>query len=300
VCRYDLHSHSWASDGVLSPAALVQHAHREGVQVLALTDHDNVTGIGEAQAQARLLGMQLVPGVEISVTWNRRTIHIVGLDIDHGHPVLVAGLEQLQAVRRWRARAMADRLTRAGVKEAGLWLERQSDTSRLTRTHFARFLVDQGHAGSVQQVFKKWLRAGRTGYVNVQWAGLAEAVAWINAAGGCAVIAHPGRYRMSAAAWRGFVAEFKRAGGVAMEVAYAGCSRDEFKRNLSLAREQALRVSVGSDFHDPDIRWTRLGRLPSLPGDVVPVWRHFRLHAPEPVAGIPVATMLNSPARQPG
>lgn len=269
---YDLHSHSTASDGLLSPRELVTRAKQFGVDVLALTDHDTVAGLPEARAAAGEMGIALLNGVEISATWNRRTVHIVGLGIDPTNAALLAGLAQLQTKRRERAEEMGRRLEAAGFANALAGAQRYGDGRNVTRTHFARYLVECGAAPTVGDVFHSYLRAGKPGYVKTEWAALADAVAWIHGAGGRAVVAHPGRYDFTGAMLRAFLADFVACGGDGIEVVYSRCSPDMLRNNASYARQFRLRASLGSDFHDPTVPWVELGRLPALPGDLPPIW----------------------------
>lgn len=269
---YDLHSHSTASDGLLSPRELVARAKQFGVDVLALTDHDTVAGLSEAKAAADALAIALLNGVEISATWNRRTVHIVGLGIDTHNAVLLAGLDQLQAKRRERAAEMGRRLEAAGFPNAFAGAQRYGDGHNVTRTHFARYLMECGAAPSVADVFHSYLRAGKPGYVKTEWVPLAEAVKWIHNAGGQAVVAHPGRYDFTGSMLRAFLTDFVDCGGDGIEVVYSGCSPDMLRNNANYARQFRLRASVGSDFHDPTVPWVELGRLAQLPTDLPPIW----------------------------
>ncbi|GMR03557.1 MAG: RNase AM [Gammaproteobacteria bacterium] len=285
--RYDLHSHSLRSDGTLTPAELVTRAHAQGVGVLALTDHDVTDGIAEAAAAASSLGLELIPGVEISVTWQQQTIHIVGLGIDPADQTLQAGLSGLREFRNKRAREIDRRLQRKRITGAYAGAAGLAQGAILSRTHFARFLVSQGYAGNMRQAFKRFLTRGKPGYVPGCWATLEQAVGWIHGAGGLAVIAHPARYRLSAGKLRKLLGAFKDCGGAAIEV-ISGSQRTEENNHLArLASEFGLLASVGSDFHGPDgydaagtspMRqkgkpWTELGRLPPLPAVCTPVWQ---------------------------
>ena len=270
---YDLHSHSTASDGLLSPTELVARARAKGVESLALTDHDTIEGLSEAHAAATAQGLELIPGVEISATWRERTLHIVGLGIDAAHPVLLAGLASLQLKRAERARRIAEQLEKEGFTDVLAGAQRFGSGRNITRTHFARYLVEQGVASQVSGVFKHYLRRGKPGYVNANWAPLADAVAWINTAGGKAVIAHPSRYDLTATKMRELLTDFRAAGGAGLEVIYcSGCDPNVQRSNASFAKEFALAASVGSDFHDPSVPWVELGRLGRLPPNVTPIW----------------------------
>lgn len=274
---YDLHTHTCYSDGTLSPADLVARAAQSGVQVLALTDHDVTDGIAEAQAASRKHGLVLVPGVEISVSWQRRTLHILGLGIDPGHEVLQAGLARLRARRDERAVTIGERLEKKGIAGALAGAHRYAGGSIISRTHFARFLTDSGHARDMRQAFKRYLADGMPGYAPVEWVGLDEALGWIRASGGQAVIAHPARYKLSAGQLRRLFSEFKDAGGVGIEVVSGSHSRDDYFRFAQFAKEFDFLASAGSDYHGPENAWMELGRLPALPAGCTPLWTAWPL-----------------------
>ncbi len=273
--RYDLHSHSTASDGELSPTELVMRAHKLGVDVLALTDHDVTAGLAEASMVADGLGLRLVPGVEISVTWKEQTVHILGLQIDPDNAELQQGLAQLRTFRDGRAEEIGRRLERHGIAGAYAGAKQYAHGPIVSRTHFARFLVEQGHAKDMQQVFKRFLVKGKPGYVSVQWASLEDAVGWICAAGGQAVVAHPARYKMTATRLRLLLDEFKQAGGAGMEVISGSHSRDDYYVMADYAKRFGLLASSGTDYHGPTNPWLELGRLPELPAGCVPVWQEW-------------------------
>ena len=278
--HYDLHSHSLASDGTLSPGDLVHAAAASGVDVLALTDHDSVDGIAEAQRSARESGLRLVPGVEISVTWQSRTLHVLGLGIDPENAVLRDGLGQLSAFRDWRAAEIGRRLARAGIPDCYAGARELARGRIVSRTHFARHLVAQGHAGSMREVFKRYLVNNRPGYVSGRWASLADVLEWIRAAGGMAVLAHPARYGMTASKLRCCLGEFRECGGQGMEVVSGSHTRDQVAAMAALCRNEQLRASRGSDYHGPENPWVRLGELPPLPAGCTPVWEseHWPVH----------------------
>ncbi|HHJ14322.1 MAG TPA: PHP domain-containing protein [Gammaproteobacteria bacterium] len=273
VSRYDLHSHSTASDGTLNPAELVARARAQGVEVLALTDHDTLDGIEAAALAAADTGLRLVPGVEVSVSWRRRTIHVLGLNVDPANPVLREGLSGLQAFRVWRGEEIARRLERSGIPDALEGARRHCRGAILGRTHFARFLVEAGHAASLREVFKRYLVRGRPGHVGGTWAGLEEAVGWIRGAGGLAVIAHPARYGLTRTKLGELIDDFRLAGGNGLEVVSGSHSRDQNLHMAALARTRGLYASCGSDYHGPENPWVELGRLPELPAGCVPVWQ---------------------------
>ncbi|MBK1641015.1 phosphatase [Chromatium okenii] len=272
---YDLHTHSTASDGTLTPAELVARAAAAGVTVLALTDHDTTAGIAEATAAALEHGIRLIAGVEISATWGERTVHIVGLGVAVDAPELATGLAELRTFRAWRAEEIGRRLAKHGIDDAYEGARGFSNGSLIGRTHFARLLVQRGLAADTNEVFKRFLTHGKPGHVAGQWASLEAAVSWIRAAGGQAVIAHPGRYRLTHTRLLRFIREFHNAGGAALEVVTSTHSRDDILNFARLAREQQLLASVGSDFHGPEHAWLQLGRLPPLPTSCVPVWRDW-------------------------
>jgi predicted metal-dependent phosphoesterase TrpH len=272
----DLHSHSTVSDGLLRPADLVARAAQNGVRALALTDHDDVGGIAEASIAARRLGVTLIPGVEISVTWRNHTIHVVGLGIDPAHALLLAGLEAVRSGRAERARRMAESLARAGIASSLEGALRHAGNPRLvSRTHFARFLVEQGHARDVKRVFNRFLAKGKPGYVSHRWAELESAVAWIRAAGGIAILAHPGRYGIGKNAMGSLLGEFRDLGGSGIEVVTGNHTQAQFHEFAARAREFGLLASAGSDFHGPEESFVDVGRLPELPSGCATVWARY-------------------------
>jgi len=269
----DLHCHSAVSDGTLSPEAVVARAHAQGVGLLALTDHDELGGQAAAMRAARALGLAYVPGIEISVSWAHETIHVLGLGIDPGNTALASGVAGVRAGREARAREMAAQLAVAGIDGAYEGALRHVRNPQLiSRTHFARFLVEAGHCADLGEVFLRYLTEGRPGFVPHRWARLSDAVAWIRGAGGTAVLAHPGRYRLDELALWALIQEFREAGGSAIEVVCGSHTRDQYVRFARIAREFDLRASRGSDFHGPGESRVELGALPPLPDAVVPVW----------------------------
>lgn len=276
---YDLHAHSTASDGTLAPAAVVARASAQGVEVLALTDHDTTSGLGEAATAAVQRGIQLVAGVEVSALWLGTTVHIVGLGIDPDHPPLRSGLAGLRAERDRRAEAMAASLAKAGIPDALEGAAAYAAGPILSRTHFARFLVEQGHAKDTRQVFKRFLVRGRPGFVAGQWASLDEAVGWITGSGGQAVVAHPARYQLTGARLDRLLTAFRDCGGAGMEVVSGSQNADENRVMAVRAQRLGLLASVGSDFHGPENPWVELGRCDPLPPGVEPIWRNWRTSA---------------------
>ncbi|MEW5756696.1 MAG: PHP domain-containing protein [Pseudomonadota bacterium] len=274
----DLHSHSTASDGTLTPAQLVAKAAACGVAVLALTDHDTTSGLEEACAAAVGSPLVLIKGIEISVTWNYHTVHIVGLNIDPGHGALQQGLARLIEFRAWRAQEIGARLEKkAGIAGAYAGAQAYAKGALVSRTHFARFLLDRGHVRTMQDAFDRYLKRSRPAYVPGQWAGLEEAVSWINQSGGQAVIAHPARYPFTATKLRELLGAFKECGGAGIEVVSGSHSRDDYFVMANLARRFGLAASAGSDYHGPENPWLELGVLPELPAGCVPVWQSWNI-----------------------
>ena len=269
----DLHSHSHVSDGTLSPEDLAQRAHAQGVEVWALTDHDEVRGLAAARQAALAQGMAFLTGTEISVSFAGETVHIVGLGFDAEDTALQAGLADTRGGRRARAQAMADGLAAAGIGGAFEGALRYvSNPDLISRTHFARFLVETGVCNDTYEVFRRFLTEGKPGYVPHQWARLGDAVKWITQAGGVAVIAHPARYRFSPTAEYALFSEFVAHGGQGVEVMTGSHSEAERVRYAEVAEEFGLLASRGSDFHSPTESRTDLGTLPDLPGRLRPVW----------------------------
>ncbi|MHB1778032.1 MAG: PHP domain-containing protein [Acidimicrobiales bacterium] len=269
---YDLHTHTHHSDGLLCPRDLVREAHASGIRGIALTDHDVTSGLEEAFQCASECGLELIPGVEVSVTWGGQTIHIVGVRIDPGNPALQAGLGRIQETRRERARAMSLRLSRCGIAGAYEGVLRHSHGVIVGRTHFARYLVEQGFAKDIRQAFTRYLRKGGSAYVAAQWASLADAVGWIRGAGGAAVIAHPGRYRLSTGAMRRLIGEFKEAGGEGIEVVSGSHNEEAVEHFAEISLAHGLLASAGSDYHGEGETHTGVGRLKPLPAKCTPLW----------------------------
>ena len=272
----DLHSHSTVSDGTMRPRDLVLRAAGQGVELFALTDHDELGGLGEAAACAAEIGLRFVPGVEVSVTWAGRTVHVVGLGIDAENRALRDGLAAVRAGRTERARQMAERLEAAGIGGAfeGA-LKYVGNPDLISRTHFARFLVDRGICRNTREVFTRYLVRGKPGYVSHSWAQLPQAVRWIVDAGGVAVIAHPGRYHFSDTEFAALAADFHALGGTALEVATSSHGAAETQRFAELALEFGFAASRGSDFHGPGESYAELGHVDLLPSRLTPVWQRF-------------------------
>jgi len=269
----DLHSHSNVSDGTLSPQAVATRAKDQGVEVWALTDHDEIGGLTTARETALALGMGYLTGTEISVSFAGETVHIIGLGFDMHNPDLAAGLAATRSGRLQRAHAMAAGLAQAGI--AGAFegaLHYVGNPELISRTHFARFLVDSGVCADTHSVFRRYLTQGHPGYVPHRWAGLGDAVRWITAAGGVAVIAHPARYRFTPTVEYALFTEFIAHGGRGVEVMTGSHSGAEQIRYADTALEFGLLASRGSDFHSPEESRVDLGALPDLPGRLKPVW----------------------------
>lgn len=276
--NFDLHSHSTISDGTLSPAQLVAHAASRGVEVLALTDHDDTAGLDEAADAARQANIVLINGVEISVTWRNRTLHIIGLGINPTHTPLAAGLDLIRNGRMERAKAISAQLDRSGIHGGLEGARAHAGQSRLIgRMHFARFLVDQGHAKDVRSVFKRFLVKGKPGYVSHTWVSLEEAISWICDSGGQAVIAHPARYKLGRNLLALLLDEFSELGGVGIEVVSSSHSPEEMRQFAKLTAERNLLASRGSDYHGPGESFFDLGRLPELPSECTPIWQTWNL-----------------------
>lgn len=273
ILNADLHCHSTVSDGTLTPEALAQRAKANGVELWALTDHDEVGGQHRAMAAARQLGLPYVTGVEISVTFAGVTVHIVGLGFDADHQGLVQGLAATRGGRGERAQEMSDQLAKAGIRGAyeGA-LKFVGNPELISRTHFARFLVESGVCKDTNEVFRKYLTEGKPGYVPHRWAQLGDAVRWIREASGVAVIAHPARYDFTPTQEYALMTEFKSRGGVGLEVVTGSHSASEFIKYADMAIEFGFAASRGSDFHSPDESHCDLGTLPYLEGRLTPVW----------------------------
>jgi hypothetical protein len=273
ILNADLHCHSVVSDGTLTPEALAARAAANGVELWALTDHDEVSGQERAAAAAKACGIRYVCGVEISVTFLNQTVHIVGLGVDPENTALRDGLTATRGGRTARAQEMAAELARVGIP--GVFegaLKYVGNPELISRSHFARYLVEAGICPDTNSVFRKYLAQGKPGYVPHRWATLGDAVGWINGAGGVAVIAHPARYKFSANEEFALFTEFKGHGGAGVEVVTGSHTTAEYLTYGAAAKDYGLAASRGSDFHSPDESHTDLGSLPYLPGSLTPVW----------------------------
>ena len=273
IGKIDLHTHTHCSDGSLTPTELVSRAQQRGVEVLAITDHDTVAALDEANPVAASLGVTLLPSVEISSEWRDGGLHVVGLNIDPKSPALLTILDELREARRQRAIKIAEKLRRVGLTKIDERLSSVADASAFGRVHFAQWLVDDGIVKDQQEAFRKFLAQGRSGYVRSPSATLEHTVKSIVAAGGVACIAHPSRYKMSNGQMRKLLETFRVLGGQAVEVSTAGDNGQMVERMTDMARESGLLASVGSDFHSPGLLWRDLGKYLPLPERIEPVWR---------------------------
>jgi len=273
----DLHCHSVVSDGTLTPEDLAQRAYANGVRLWALTDHDVLGGQDRALAASKAVGMEYLTGVEISVTWMGQTVHIVGLGIDVANIGILEGLRLTRDGRGNRAKLMAEQLLQAGIPgayEGALHFAGNHDL--ISRTHFARFLVEQGVCKNTEHVFKNYLVEDKPGFVPHLWATLDNAVAWIKEAGGVAVIAHPGRYKLNAMQMDELYKHFKEIGGLGIEVITGSHSPNQYQTYGKIAQQYGFMASRGSDFHDPTESYIDLGTLPLLPDHLTPIWSAFQ------------------------
>jgi predicted metal-dependent phosphoesterase TrpH len=292
LLNVDLHCHSTVSDGTLAPREVVRRAHGNGVHAMALTDHDEVSGLAAAEEEAAALGLCLIPGVEISVSWANETIHVLGLRVDPANQALVDGLAGVRSGRYERAMEMAQGLARAGIADAyeGA-LKYVGNPDLISRSHFARYLVEAGACSDMKQVFQRYLVPGKPGYVPHSWARLTQAVDWIRDAGGIAVLAHPARYRLGETGLWAMVGEFREAGGRGIEVVSGSHTPADAARFGQWSREFDLAASRGSDFHDPLESNYDLGMVPRLAEGLVPLWADW----PE-IVRIPPAPIPPTPA----
>jgi 3',5'-nucleoside bisphosphate phosphatase len=268
----DLHCHSTISDGLLPPPDLIAYAKGRGIKVLALTDHDDITGLADARKAADQQGIRFVDGVEISVTWKKRTLHIVGLKIDPENAALKAALEAVRIGRDQRAREMGESLAAVGIADAYEGAKAVAGNNIITRTHFARFLVEKGHVKDTKTVFKKYLVKGKPGFVDHQWMTLEQAVTLITGSGGVAVIAHPGRYDLGMINMHLLMHEFRKYGGTAIEVVTGSHTPPQYQQFAKIAHRFDLKSSLGSDYHGPGISYMEMGCISNLPLGCAPVW----------------------------
>ncbi|MCH9798908.1 MAG: PHP domain-containing protein [Betaproteobacteria bacterium] len=271
----DLHCHSTISDGLYSPEELVAYAHAQGVKVLALTDHDDMGGLSRARRAAEQHGMQFINGVEISVTWKKRTLHIVGLKVNPDYAPLKAALDAVKQGRLDRAKLMAEGLEKVGIEGSFEGAQAMAGNSIMTRSHFARFLVEAGYVKDVKTVFKKYLVKGKPGFVEHEWMTLEEAVTLIKDSGGVAVIAHPGRYDLGRTNMPLLMHQFRMCGGEAIEVVTGSHTPPQYSQFAKIAHQFSLKSSLGSDFHGPGMSYMAMGRIAELPANCIPVWQDW-------------------------
>ena len=278
MLNIDLHCHSKVSDGTLTPTQLVERAATRGVSMLALTDHDDLGGLDEARRVANEKNIIFINGVEISVTWRNRTLHIIGLDVDPKYLPLEQGLAAIRSGRVTRGSKIAAQLDKFGIQGSleGAYCYAGKD-GLIGRTHFARFLAEQGYAKNVKSVFKKYLVKGKPGYVSHQWASLSDAVGWICGSGGKAVIAHPARYKLGKNLLDELLLEFRALGGLGLEVITASHTPEQSLIFARHANRMNLLASCGSDFHGPEESYFDLGRMPDFPIECMPVWHDWDL-----------------------
>ncbi len=269
---YDLHCHSTASDGALSPTGLIERAHRQGVTALALTDHDTTAGLAEAQQCADANGVRLIPGIELSANWQDKCFHIVGLGINPLHPPLAEATRNLQNTRLERAEKIALKLENKRIPGSLEAVKKAAGDGMITRSHFADFLLSQNHVSTQQEAFDRYLGKGKPAYVSTSWAALELAVNWITESGGIAVLAHPLRYQLTASWVKRLLTAFRQAGGQGIEVVTGRNTAEEIRLAAHYASTFDLAGSVGSDFHSPANQWVELGRLAPLPDKIRPVW----------------------------
>ena len=269
---YDLHCHSTASDGALSPTALIERAHQQGVTALALTDHDTTAGLDEARQSAEAAGMRFISGIELSSHWQGKCLHIVGLGIDAAYAPLAEATHSLRNTRLERAEQIALKLEKKRIPGALEAVRQMAGDSMITRTHFADFLLSHGHVLSQQEAFDRYLAKGKPAYVATPWADMSIAIDWIIKSGGVAVLAHPLRYQLTASWLRRLLNAFKEAGGQAIEIVTGRYNAEEIRNMADYAKRFDLAGSAGSDFHSPANQYVELGRLAPLPPEIRPVW----------------------------
>jgi predicted metal-dependent phosphoesterase TrpH len=275
--NFDLHNHSTCSDGLLSPTQLIELAARTGTDAIALTDHDTIDGLAEAEGAARRAGIGFIPGVEISVSWGDTTLHVVGLRVDPASATLRDGLESIRVGRLARAQRISAALDKLGFPatlDAALALAKSERL--LSRTHFARHLVERGAARDIQQAFDRYLGKGKPGYVSHRWANLDQAMGWIAGSGGTAVLAHPGRYDLKPMMRHEMLEQFKALGGTAIEVVTGSHRPEQYSTWQRIALEHGFLASRGADYHGPGESPCEPGRLPPLGKALTPVWKSFR------------------------
>ena len=269
---FDLHTHSTASDGILSPEMLVEKASAVGINTLALTDHDTVAGLAAAQSTAKKYNITLINGIELSCLWNNKTIHVVGLNFKADNKAIIDATTHLNHLREERAIKIGEKLKKVGIDNAYENAKRIAAGGTVTRQHFSTFLIENGNAKNQTDVFKRFLVNNKPGYASVEWPSLEETIAQINGAGGVSVIAHPMRYKLTATKLRNLIKEFKELGGKAIEVVTGHNQSAEIELATGYAKRYDMAASVGSDFHNGNTAWSQLGKLAKLPQGLTPVW----------------------------
>ena len=272
---YDLHTHTTASDGQLSPEELVIQAKACGIDVLAVTDHDTTSGIAQAVDEAHRQNIKLLPGIELSVSWMDKDFHIVGLDIDPDDKALKRSMQNTKGLREERAIEIGKRLVKSGVSNAYHEAREIAGDHTITRSHFARVLIKQGFAKDTREVFKKYLIHNKPGFVKTKWVEMVDVIELIKGSGGTAILAHPMRYNITASWLRRFLVAFKKSGGNGIEVVTGSSNADEIRTAASYAERFKLTGSAGSDFHGFDDSWITLGQLATIPKSITPVWEHW-------------------------
>ena len=269
---YDLHCHSTASDGALSPTELLNRAAENAVTTFALTDHDTTAGLAEAKNRANELNINFINGIELSAQWEKIGVHIVGLNIEPQHDALQKVIAELHIMRIERAEKIAQKLAKKGIPDALEFVQKTVTNETITRVHFANFLVSQAYVSTVSEAFDRYLGDGKSAYVSTTWTPLENAIQAIREAGGIPIVAHPLRYKLTATRMRKLLGAFKNAGGLAIEVVTGRYNPDEMRILSNYANQFELAASVGSDFHSPENVWIELGRVAPLPNNVKPVW----------------------------
>ena len=272
---YDLHTHSTASDGSLSPEELVNQAYAAGINTLALTDHDTVDGLANALSASQTLDITFINGIELSTKWLSYTVHIVGLNINPDSEMLSQHIEHLKQLREQRAIRIGEHLNKINIPDAYQNAKKLAGDGTVTRHHFAKYLVESGFAKDQKDVFKRYLVRSKPGYVSVDWPTLGETIDCIHQSGGVAVIAHPLRYKMTATKLRQLIADFKSLTGDGIEVVSGRQNQNELTRSISLCKQFELLASSGSDFHNQNTPWAQLGELHPLPETLAPIWQHW-------------------------
>lgn len=273
--KYDLHCHSIASDGSLTPQNVVERASRQGVTVLALTDHDTTAGLAEARQTADRLGMRLINGIELSASYLNQCLHIIGLNVDPLQPALIEGIANQHALRTERAKKIAEKLEKKRIPGVYAAVVQAACNGEITRSHFADFLVANRYVNTHQEAFDCYLSKGKPAFVPTPWTELHEVIEWIRQAGGIAVLAHPLRYKLSSKWMNRMLPAFKQMGGQGIEVVTGRANEEELRLSRQYAEKHQLFASAGSDFHTPDNQWLELGRLADLPKNLTPVWELF-------------------------